>query len=125
MRNYLIVLGLLTATSMPVVAGDVDVPNTVESIDRGRALYLQKCTECHGRNGKSQVEAISDATDLTEPSLYRNGSTDAAIEKSIRDGAGSGMPAYGAELKSPTDIGNLRNFIKSLWPEAQRPPVVK
>jgi mono/diheme cytochrome c family protein len=103
----------------------VNVPNTAESIEKGQALYMQKCAECHGRNGKSQVEVISDATDLTEPALYRNGATDEAIDKSIRDGAGSGMPAYGAELKGPTDIGDLRNFIKSLWPEAQRPPVAK
>jgi mono/diheme cytochrome c family protein len=125
MKKHLLAVGLLIATSMPVVAGEADVPNTAESIDKGRALYLHMCVECHGRNGKSQVEAISDATDLTEPSLYRNGSTDAAIDKSIRDGAGSGMPAYAAEVKSEADIGHMRNFIKSLWPEAQRPPVVK
>jgi mono/diheme cytochrome c family protein len=125
MKKYLLPLGLMVAAAMPVVAGDVNVPNTAESIEKGQALYMQKCAECHGRNGKSQVEVISDATDLTEPALYRNGATDEAIDKSIRDGAGSGMPAYGAELKGPADIGDLRNFIKSLWPEAQRPPVAK
>jgi mono/diheme cytochrome c family protein len=125
MTKDLLALGLLIATAMPVVAGELAVPNTAESIDKGRALYMNMCVECHGRNGKSQVEAISDATDLTEPQLYRNGSTDEAIDASIRDGAGSGMPAYGAEVKGQADIGDMRNFIKSLWPEAQRPPVVK
>jgi mono/diheme cytochrome c family protein len=124
MTKNLLPLALLAAMSMPTVAGEADVPNTAESIDKGRALYMHTCVECHGRDGKSQVEVISDATDLTEPLLYRDGSTDAAIDKSIRDGAGSGMPAYGAELKSAADVGHLRNFIKSLWPVAQRPPVV-
>jgi len=117
-------LGLWIAISMPAVSGETDAANTAGSIETGRALYQHLCVECHGRDGKSQVEVISDATDLTEPLLYRNGSTDAAIDKSIRDGAGSGMPAYGAELKNAADVGHLRNFIKSLWPEAQRPAVV-
>lgn len=124
MKKNLLPLALLAAMSMPTVAGEADVPNTAESIDKGRALYMRMCVECHGRDGRSQVEVISDATDLTEPLLYRSGSTDAAIDKSIRDGAGSGMPAYGAELKGAADIGHLRNFIKSLWPAAQRPPAV-
>ena len=124
MKGSLLPLALLITVSMPTIAGEADVPNTAASIDKGRALYMHTCVECHGRDGRSQVEVISDATDLTEPLLYRNGSTDAAIDQSIRDGAGSGMPAYGAELKSTADVGHLRNFIKSLWPVAQRPPVV-
>jgi mono/diheme cytochrome c family protein len=118
-------LGLLLATSVPAFAGEADVPNTAESIKKGQGLYMTLCTECHGRNGKAQIDVVSDATNLTDPALYRNGSSDAAIYKSIKDGAGAGMPPYADVLKSEADIGNLRNFIKSWWPEAKRPPVVK
>jgi len=109
----------------PAFAGEADVPYTAESIGKGRGLYMTLCTECHGRNGKAQVEAVSDATDLTDPARYRNGSTDAAIYKSIKEGAGAGMPPFGAVLKTEADFGNLRNFIYSLWPEAKRTTVVK
>jgi mono/diheme cytochrome c family protein len=114
---------LLLVVAGPAMAEEPAVPYTRKSIDKGRALYTNLCTECHGRDGKSLVDVISDATDLTEPDLYRNGSSDAAIDQSIRDGAGSGMPPYGSHLKSGDDVGHLRNFIKSLWPESRRPPL--
>jgi len=128
MKKLFLRSGLLLAAcgaALPVFAGAADVPNTAESISKGRGLYMNLCTECHGRNGKAQVDVVSDATDLTEPAFYRNGSGDAAIDKSIKEGAGAGMPPYGAVLKSEADVGHLRNFIHSLWPETKRPPVVK
>jgi mono/diheme cytochrome c family protein len=118
-------IALLLLACAPLAAADVNVSNTAESINKGRGIYMTLCTECHGRNGKAQVDVVSDATDLTDPSRYRNGSDDAAIFKSIKDGAGTGMPPWGAVLKSEEEIGHLRNFIRSLWPEAKRPPVVK
>lgn len=123
MKRILLQLGLVLVLVAPAWADDAGVPYTSESIARGRALYTNLCTECHGRDGKSLVDVISDATDLTEPELYRYGSSDTQIDQSIRDGAGSGMPPFGARLKGADDVGDLRNFIKSLWPEALRPAV--
>lgn len=100
-----------------------DIPSSPESIAAGRTLFMSNCTQCHGNNGKSQVDVISDATDLTEPDLYRHGNTDADITRSIRDGAAGVMPAWGAVFKSEADISNLKNFIKNLWPADQRPTV--
>lgn len=94
-----------------------------ESIDAGRTLFMSNCTQCHGNDGKAMVDVISDATDLTEPALYRNGSTDADIIRSITEGVGGVMPTFGTVFKSETDIENLKNFIKSLWPADQRPAV--
>ena len=106
-------------------ADDSDVTNTVESINKGRVLFANLCTACHGHDGKAQIDVVADATDLTDPSGYRNGNDRASILKSIRDGAGAAMPAFGTVLKNPADIGHLRNFIQSLWPTEQRPPIVK
>ena len=100
-----------------------EVPNTPESIEAGRALFISNCTQCHGNDGKAMVDVISDATDLTEPELYRNGSTDADIIRSITEGVGGVMPAYATVFNSETDIENLKNFITSLWPADQRPAV--
>jgi cbb3-type cytochrome c oxidase subunit III len=114
-------LALALATGSAAAQTAADVTYSAESVAKGRALFMSNCTQCHGNDGKSQVDVISDATDLTEPALYRNGKSDADILKSIRDGRGGVMPAYGALLKSDESLGHLRNFIKSLWPAGQRP----
>jgi mono/diheme cytochrome c family protein len=97
------------------------VPYTKKSIDQGRALFFQNCTSCHGENGKAEGSLIAAATDLTTPSLYKSGTSDGEIFRSIRDGAGDQMPAFKSQLSGETDIWNLVNFIRSLWPESQRP----
>jgi len=94
-----------------------------KSIDRGRVIFMQNCTSCHGENGKAEGSLIADATDLTTPSLYKSGSTEGEIFRSIRDGAGDQMPAFKSQLAGETDIWNLVNFIRSLWPESMRPPL--
>jgi len=94
-----------------------------KSIDRGRVIFLQNCTSCHGENGKAEGSLIADATDLTSPSLYKSGTTEGEIFHSIRDGAGDQMPAFKSQLGGEADIWNLVNFIRSLWPESMRPPL--
>jgi mono/diheme cytochrome c family protein len=97
------------------------VANTKKSIDRGRVIFLQNCTMCHGENGKAEGSLVADATDLTAPKLYKSGSSEGEIFHSVRDGAGDQMPAFKSQLDSETDIWNLVNFIRSLWPESLRP----
>jgi mono/diheme cytochrome c family protein len=99
------------------------VADTKTSIARGRVIFMQNCTTCHGENGKAEGSLIADATDLTSPQLYKSGSSEGEIFHSIRDGAGDQMPAFKSQLDSETDIWNLVNFIRSLWPAAMRPPV--
>ena len=59
---------------------------------------MQNCTSCHGENGKAEGSLIADATDLTTPSLYKSGTTEGEIFRSIRDGAGDQMPAFKSQL---------------------------
>ena|ERR1700722_10356326 len=99
------------------------VAYTKKSVDRGRGIFMQNCTSCHGENGKAEGSLIADATDLTTPSLYKSGTSEGEIFHSIRDGAGDQMPAFKSQLGGEADIWNLVNFIRSLWPESQRPPL--
>ncbi len=99
------------------------VANTKQSIARGRVIFMSNCTSCHGENGKAEGSLVADATDLTSPQLYKSGTSEGEIFHSIRDGAGDQMPAFQGQLDSETDIWNLVNFVRSLWPEAQRPAV--
>lgn len=114
-RNFLpgLCLGLLCAfqaTANPVPADD-------ESVARGAQLFQQYCTECHGRDGRAQMDVISDATDLTDPEAYYSGSSEQEIFNSIANGAGVAMPAWRAQLGSDESIWDLVNFIRSLQGE--------
>lgn len=99
------------------------IPYSKKSIAQGRVLFGQFCTGCHGPDGKATVDVIADATDLTAPKSYRDGSSDGEIFRSIRDGQGASMPAFKTQLHSEEDMWNLVNFIHSLWPESMRPPL--
>jgi mono/diheme cytochrome c family protein len=93
-----------------------------KSIGEGRTLFARNCASCHGPDGKAQLDVVGDATDLTSPKLYKSGSSEGEIFHSIRDGAGETMPPFKTQFGS-NDLWNLVNFIRSLWPEASRPPL--
>ena len=97
------------------------IPFTKKSINRGQTLFMGSCTACHGMDGKAQVDVVADATDLTSPKVWRNGTTEGEIFKSIRDGAGTGMPPFKFQIHQDEDLWNLVNYIRSLWPESMRP----
>ena len=101
------------------------IPNTAKSIGRGKTLYgFLACAGCHGNDGKALIEVVANATDLTDPSVWKNGTDEGLIFRSIRDGAGLAMPPFKTQVTTQEDIWHLVNFIRSLWPEGRRPPVV-
>ena len=101
------------------------VAHTKKSVTRGKTLFARDCASCHGPDGKAQVDVVADATDLTSPKLYKSGWSEGEIYRSIRDGAGETMPSFKAQISDDQDLWHLVNFIRSLWPEAQRPKVVE
>ena len=115
------VIGLCAAIlvqAMPVQAG-TPVPYNEESVALGAQLFRQRCTECHGEDGRAQVDVISDATDLTWPEDYYSGAAPGDIFASISKGAGVAMPAFGNQV-GEEEIWHLVNFIRSLWTDEQR-----
>jgi mono/diheme cytochrome c family protein len=97
------------------------VPFTKDSIAKGRAIFARNCTACHGNDGKSQVDVVANATDLTDPKAFGSGTSEGEIFRSIRDGAGDTMPPFKTQISKEEDMWNLVNFIRSLWPEPIRP----
>ena len=100
------------------------IPYSEASIKKARVMYMRLCTECHGQDGKAQIDVIADASDLTNTKLYRNGFTEGEIFKSIKKGAGTSMPPFESQLKDDDTIWHLVNFVRSLWPKDQRPALV-
>jgi mono/diheme cytochrome c family protein len=132
-RRSWIAAALVASVSVVLIAADLSqadakklqnpVPFTRRTIDQGYATFQQYCTGCHGKDGKADM-AIVPATDLTAPKLYKSGTTDGEIFRSIRDGAGDQMPPFKYQGLSETEIWQLVSFIHSLWPEAMRPPLL-
>jgi putative heme-binding domain-containing protein len=96
-------LALIAAT--PALAQPTDVA-------RGKALYDQHCTACHGANAgagdRAPAIVISGATSM------RGERSDAQIVAIITNGIpGTGMPAWGARL-SPDDLAALGAYIHAL-----------
>ena len=93
------------------------IPSTSDSIGRGKRLYqTHGCANCHGADGKALIEVVANATDLTEPSVWKNGTSEGLDFRSIRDGAGLAMPPFKTEVVSQDDLWHLVNFVRSLWP---------
>lgn len=101
------------------------IAHTKKSIVRGRIIFKRMCTECHGPDGKGQMDVIADASDLTVPKRYYNGTTVGEVYASVRNGAGESMPAFLTQLQKEEDLWHLVNFVQSLWPEKLRPELVE
>lgn len=99
------------------------VPYTKKSIAQGRALFLRYCTDCHGTDGKAMVDVVANATDLTAPEGWKNGTSDGEAFRSIHDGAGASMPSFRNQIHDDEQIWQLVNYIHSLWPAGKRPPL--
>ncbi len=84
------------------------------SVERGAQLFQQYCTECHGRDGRAQMDVISDATDLTDADAYYSGTSEQEIYNSIANGAGVAMPGWRVQLGSDEKIQDLTHFVQSL-----------
>jgi len=117
-------LWLLTASllifSATAAQAETQVAYSDDSVAQGATTYQRFCTECHGKDGRALMDVISDATDLTDPDAYYNGSTREDMYRSISDGAGVGMPPWKTQFKDEQDMWHLVNFIRSLWTQEQR-----
>jgi mono/diheme cytochrome c family protein len=97
------------------------VPVTKDSIAAGRKLFATYCTQCHGTDGKAQLDVVANATDLTDPDVWSHGTGEGEIFHTIRDGAGVAMPPFKTVVKSEIDLWHLVNFVRSLWPAGKKP----
>lgn len=125
--EFALAVSLATCITVVALANDdakrlkSPIPYSKKSIGQGRTVFLRSCVGCHGADGKSQVDVVADATDLTDPKAWKNGTSEGEIFHSIHDGQGASMPAFKTQIRNEEDIWNLVNFIRSLWPEDARP----
>ena len=101
-------------------ADDGSASYSEQSVAQGKRLFLVHCPSCHGRDARARIDFVSDATDLTSPSRYRNGSTPTDVFKSLSEGAGTDMPPFQYTLMDAEDRWHLINFIISTWTPEER-----
>lgn len=101
-----------------------DVPDqnpvamSTESIARGEAAYLQRCTGCHGRKadgkGPNSLDILPKPRNLLNWQFVNN-ATDRRLFESILYGVqGSAMPPWIDYGLTKNDVGDLVNYIRSL-----------
>jgi mono/diheme cytochrome c family protein len=100
------------------------VPATEQAIANGRKHYLRYCQTCHGYDGRALENIDFEAADLTNPEVWRFGTTDGDLFRNTKDGAGQDMPPFGVRLDDRA-IWELVHFLRSIGPEKLRPKLVE
>jgi mono/diheme cytochrome c family protein len=100
-------------------------PFTRKSIAQGKQIYLTNCVECHDQDGKGlgrRDYSGAPPADLTDPEAWQHGTSPERIFASVRDGVKDDMPPFKGKLRDE-QIWRIVNYVRSLWPEAKRPPL--
>jgi mono/diheme cytochrome c family protein len=89
---------------------------TQETLDNGKAHFLQRCSACHGENGKAQTDFATAMparpADLTSARV--NALSEGEIYSFVSGGiSSSGMPAFKGRISDET-IWQLAMFVKQL-----------
>ena len=109
--------GLPDVSSIPAAS---PAPSSSKSIAAGKATFQRLCAECHDEDGKALAQMMGPAADLTDPTRWKFGTGDAHVFRSIRDGAGTAMPAFGKQLTSD-QVWEIVHFIRSIGPASFKP----
>jgi len=94
------------------------VPTSAESVARGEATFMQRCTGCHGRKADGRGPNSMDIS--PRPRNLRNfafmqRATDRRLFESVLYGVeGTAMPSWMDYGLSQSDVGDIVNYIRSL-----------
>ena len=110
------VLVLLTsaataASSVPSVAGAQK--GRAAQLERGRAVYTDRCARCHGSDGqgRTRLGETVEPPDLSDPAFQR-GRSNARMIASVTNGRGQ-MPTFKKKL-SRQDIAASIAYVRTL-----------
>ena len=94
------------------------VAMSAESVKRGEAIFLERCTGCHGKKADGKGPNSLDIT--PRPRNLRNSwfvdkASDHRLMESILYGVqGTAMPSWIDYGLSKNDVGDILNFIRSM-----------
>ena len=79
-----------------------------QALERGRALFLDNCAECHQSNGRG-LKGIYPS--LASSEVVRGSGTDVALQLIIGRGE---MPSFAGAM-SPQDMADVVNYVRNAW----------
>lgn len=89
------------------------IPADSDSVERGRLLYIELCSRCHGGNALGNgPDASSLSTKPTNLKAMSGGHADGDFAWKIKNGRNE-MPAWGEDLENE-EIWDLVNYVQSL-----------
>ncbi len=106
---------------------------TIASLERGKDLFMQNCSGCHGVMGRSDgastkkiVNIPTDAIwprNLSKPWKFRRGDRRKQIFKTLRTGLSlTAMPRFSPRIFKDEQIWDLVNYVQTLSP-SQKPEI--
>jgi putative copper resistance protein D len=105
----------LSIDAYPTTYAHPTVPDTLESVRRGRELFLANCAVCHGAEGRGDGPAAARLlqlpADLTSP--HTTDHTPGDIFWWVTHGLGLAMPPFGDRL-SVDERWDIVNFVRTL-----------
>lgn len=123
MKNNLLKLTVISVAVMastvfslrPSVALSANASPSAAVADDGPALFGQKCSICHGKDGKGAPAMKSKGVPNFTDANWQRAHTDAQITETIKNGKGKTMPSFNGKLSDAQItalIGQIRNFGK-------------
>jgi len=108
---------------------------TLASLERGKDLFIQNCSGCHGVRGRSDgastKKIVNIATDaiwprnLSKPWKFRRGDKRKQIFQTLRTGLSlTAMPRFSPRIFKDEQIWDLVNYVQTLSP-SQKPETPK
>ena len=114
---------MMSGIPAPYASLSNPLPQTIETVDRGAAIYVQNCASCHGATGRGDGEAGSNLSpppgNLAWLSQMPMARWDPFIYWTVAEGGaefGSAMPAFKDTL-SRDDIWAVIAYIQARLPQ--------
>ena len=100
------------------VADTNPVPESEASTARGRAIFMQRCTGCHGRKadgkGPNSIDISPRPRNLRNAAFIQNAPDRRLFESILYGVEGTAMPSWMDYGLSQNDVGDIVNYIRSL-----------
>jgi cytochrome c oxidase cbb3-type subunit 3 len=116
MKVVLFCLGVAAVSASGVASGSGAAgqrKGKAAQVERGRAVYADRCTRCHGADGqgRTRMAETAEPPDLSDPAWQR-GRSDAQMIAAVANGRGQ-MPAFKNKL-SRQDIAASIAYVRTL-----------
>jgi cbb3-type cytochrome c oxidase subunit III len=100
--------------ALAVLAMALAVPSTPAAAEDAAKIFARSCAPCHGKDGQPNAVFAKQGVRNFTDSAWQKATSDAQIEKTIREGKKGTMMASFEKQLSPQEIKGLVAYIRQL-----------